>query len=484
MNKFPKHVENLLHMFNDAGFQAYVVGGAVRDIIIGGNAHDYDITTDALPEETQAVLTSNGIGIGDHNGSDFGTIIGYYPESGDEYEITTLRGEVYGADSHRPERVFFVKDLKEDLSRRDLTINSMAMDVNGVLHDPFGGREDITNGVIRTVGSPQQRFAEDGARMFRVCRFAAKYGFEVDEATAAAIPECLSRVQGLSRTRVLKEIEKTLTSSHPERGLDLMVRSGLAACSCSQKKNGTVVAVPILPELNHLVGCEQNPKFHTMDTWGHTLQVVNGVSMAEDMLTMRWAALLHDVGKGMSGVRSFKNGVPQDLGHEKKSAEVTSDVLIRMGYQKNYVKPIVWLVRNHMRLHQMVLTGASKQSLLKFIISESHTFGNKPAFVKAVKQLTALSKADCLADAPDLDQAKRNVAKESEISEAIISMILEVPLSSKDLNYDPRMFKLFGRSAKEGIANLLDRVQHGQLPNDPASLMAAAQKWVERRKKK
>ena len=245
---------------------------------------------------------------------------------------------------------FKITDYAEDSNRRDFTINAMAMDAQGKIYDFFGGQDDLKHKILRTVGLPQQRFKEDALRMFRACRFVAQLGFTYVQrddlapgfgmdATPYRLPVSfkwpVEQCQGLSLERVRTELEKLLEAPYASKGLVLLLATGLSDQCCRVKENGAYTELPILPELRHLVGLEQNKRFHCYDTWEHTLLAIDNSPCD---LTLRWTLLLHDVAKGMPGVRGLTpDGHPNDHGHEAESAKMTTTILQRfrrVGFQK------------------------------------------------------------------------------------------------------------------------------------------------------
>lgn len=312
----------ILAALEEAGKEGYIVGGCVRDLAMGKAPHDWDITTSARPEEMLSIAALRGWKAVDGGGRRFGTVI--IVLGGENYEVTTFRSEKYGSDAHRPSEVSFAKTLKEDLMRRDFTVNAMAMDRSGRLYDEFGGLSDIERKRLRTVGDAGERFSEDALRLFRACRFVAQLDFMADRSLVEGMESAFPRVSGLSLERVRQEMDRLLVSKHAARGMDLLVRSGLACCSCRIKEKGAYMEVPILPELSHLVGLPQQKEFHKYDAWYHTLAVLEAAS-PEPLL--RWAALLHDVAKGMPGIRAIRKGRLTDYGHDKKGAEMARDIL-------------------------------------------------------------------------------------------------------------------------------------------------------------
>ena len=209
----------ILAALHRAGYEAYYVGGCVRDTLLGREIHDWDITTSALPQEIMACF-SNCIPTGIRHGT-ITVLLG-----GTQAEVTTYRTEGAYGDGRHPDQVHFVRTLREDLSRRDFTVNAMAMDEDGIITDPFGGRGDVKKQILRCVGDPVQRFREDALRMFRALRFSAQLGFQLEEETGQAIVQCASLSRNLSAERIRDEMEKTLLSDYPER-LDVMASMGL-----------------------------------------------------------------------------------------------------------------------------------------------------------------------------------------------------------------------------------------------------------------
>ncbi len=217
----PEQIELIAKTLKDAGYQAYIVGGCVRDMLIGRTPKDWDLTTNATPKETTKVFEDKGIRV-IPTGEKFGTVTVHMDD--EDYEITTYRLEADYSDARRPTAVSFSKDLKEDLARRDLTINAMAYDpLTGELVDPFGGQDDLEKGVIKAVGRAEERFHEDALRLMRAIRFASRYGFEIDEDTKKAIKRNANRLRYVSAERVREELSGILMTKKPSVGLQLLL---------------------------------------------------------------------------------------------------------------------------------------------------------------------------------------------------------------------------------------------------------------------
>lgn len=303
-----------------------IVGGAVRDELLGRPHADWDLATRLLPQAVMARAQAAGLKV-IPTGLQHGTVTVILEER--PVEVTTFRSDGDYLDGRRPETVRLGVSLVEDLSRRDFTINAMALPVGGSdLVDPFGGQADLAVRLIRAVGEPLQRFAEDGLRPLRACRFAAQLGFEVEAATLAAIPERLEVARKVAVERVFTELDKLLRGLEPQRGLALLAESGLLDLW--------------LPELRPMLGCGQN-RHHAHDVWRHTLEVV-GFIPAEPAL--RWAALLHDAGK--PAVRSVgADGEVHFYGHETRSLEIAETIFERLKASHALRRAAMALIRHH-----------------------------------------------------------------------------------------------------------------------------------------
>ena len=328
-NSLPAYVLKTLQILNAAGYEAYVVGGAVRDMLLGIEPGDFDITTNARPEQIASVLRAAGYTLAENLGENFGVVVAV--TEGHALEIATFRNEryAYGQDAHRPAEVWFCDTLQEDLSRRDFTVNAMAMDSFGKLYDFFCGQEDLKAKLLRAVGNPKQRFAEDALRMYRACRFVSQLDFTYVEGndTAADVlgeydeeqtveqnlrsamikagkpvpadmktmgPDAqltgsldgngfgqpgtkyylqkryvfdISQCRNLSLERVKTELDKMLLGKAAGKGLALFLSSGLANAQCRVRDKGTETFVDVLPELAHLPGLPQNIRFHCYNVW-------------------------------------------------------------------------------------------------------------------------------------------------------------------------------------------------------------------------
>ncbi|HET9761549.1 MAG TPA: CCA tRNA nucleotidyltransferase [Nocardioidaceae bacterium] len=330
-------VDELGERFTAAGEQIALVGGPVRDAMLGRLHNDLDFTTSARPETTEKLLSGWADAIWDM-GRSFGTI---GCRKGDwTVEVTTYRSDAYDATSRKPE-VVYGDSLEGDLHRRDFTVNAMAMTLPGrALVDPYGGRTDLARGVLRTPGTPADSFSDDPLRMLRAARFAAQLDFDVDPAVVAAMTDMADRIEIVSAERVRDELVKLLMSAHPRRGLTLLVGTGLAE--------------RVLPELPALA-LERDEHHRHKDVYEHTLTVLEQSIDLEDRLggpdlVSRLAALMHDVGKPRT--RRFQDdGTVTFHHHDVVGAKLTRKRLRALRFSNDVVDAVAKLVELHLRFH-------------------------------------------------------------------------------------------------------------------------------------
>lgn len=331
----PDNIKNILTAITDKGFEAYVVGGAVRDFLLDRPVSDYDITTNALPEEVKAIF-SKTVDTGLKHGTV--TVI----EGGVAVEITTYRVDGVYEDHRRPKTVEFSKDLKSDLSRRDFTMNALACDKDGVITDYFGGIDDIRSGIIRTVGVADDRFEEDALRMLRAIRFACSTGFDIDEEIIRSISRKASHILYVSGERIKQEMDKALMSDN-----------------IFMLKKSMPLMREIFPELFRCFSVEQNNIHHMYNVGDHILK---SVSVVPKKLPLRWAMLMHDMGK------PFTKSVDADgdhfKGHEKMSLSIAERIFDKLHFsnaEKNCIRIMI-------EYHDLRLTGDRVE--IKRLLSE------------------------------------------------------------------------------------------------------------------
>ena len=293
----PQGPNEILNRLTAAGFQAYAVGGCVRDSLLGTVPGDWDICTSALPEETEACFSDLRVV---ETGLKHGTVTVIF--QGVPYEITTFRSDGNYLDHRRPQQVNFVRTLKEDLLRRDFTINAMAVGLDEEIQDPFGGRQDLKDGIIRCVGDPDTRFTEDALRILRGLRFASRLGFSIAPETAAAMERNKNLLSYVSGERIYKELAGILIGTYAQ--------------SVLEQYGGVLAAV--LPEIQPSMGFLQRNPFHNRDVWQHTLEAL-GKSRPDPIV--RWALLLHDLGKPDCFTLDDR-GIGHFYGHPQRSMDL------------------------------------------------------------------------------------------------------------------------------------------------------------------
>ena len=320
--EIPDGARRILQTLNSAGYEAYLVGGCVRDLLRGVKPHDWDICTSALPEETEQCFADRRV---IETGLKHGTVT--VLEEGEPYEITTYRTEGPYSDSRRPDFVRFVPNLEEDLARRDFTMNAIAMDLEGNLRDPYGGADDIKSRLIRCVGEPDQRFQEDGLRVMRALRFAAVFGYEVEEQPARAVHENRAMLDRVAAERINAELCKLLVGKNAG---DVLRQYPDVFCQ-------------FWPELGPLVALEQNNPWHCWGGWEHTIHAVEG---APADVTLRLSMLLHDIGKPACKSTDDK-GIAHFYGHPAVSARLADQMLRALKFDNKTRKRVVLLVERH-----------------------------------------------------------------------------------------------------------------------------------------
>lgn len=310
------------------GQSLYLVGGCVRDLLLGKDPKDYDFTTPLLPNDIEELVRRAGLK--PHiSGKRFGTI--GCNIQGHHVEITTFRTEMYDGRSRKP-LVEFVQDITADLSRRDFTINAMAIRVDNLhIIDPFDGGKDLENKIIRAVNNPGERFREDPLRMLRATRFASQYDFSIEEDTYNAVRNHAQEILRISKERWVRELDLLLTSKTPSIGLQHLAKTRLLNF--------------MLPEISIQVGYDQDSPYHELDLWAHTLKTVDAVP---NTLENRWAGLLHDVGKPFTALENTR-GYHNYPEHDAVGAELTWKIgkYLRWGNQR--LDTVLELVKNHLR---------------------------------------------------------------------------------------------------------------------------------------
>jgi len=326
----PKEVKETLKKLTNAGLSAYLVGGSVRSILMGSEPKDWDITTDATPTEIQEIFEDS---VYENN---FGTV-GVKTRSEDKsvavIEVTTFRLEEGYSDSRHPEKVIFTKDIKEDLGRRDFTINAIALSADGEIVDPFKGQEDLKKELVRAVGKPEERFEEDALRLIRAVRISTELNFEIEIETQNSIRKYAKSLSKIAKERIRDELTRIIMSdgNRPKEGIETLEDLGLLEY--------------IIPELREGIDVGQN-KHHIYSVWEHNLRALDYATGKNYSFVVRLASLLHDVGKP-----AVKHGDGEDstfYNHEVVGAKMTKKILERLHYSNKIVKDVTHLVRWHL----------------------------------------------------------------------------------------------------------------------------------------
>jgi poly(A) polymerase len=373
---------DIIRTLRERQHQAYLVGGCVRDLLLGREPADYDVATDATPEEVMRIFPQTYA-----VGAQFGVVlVPYKNERGSgSVEVATFRSDGAYSDGRHPDEVRFSKTPAEDAQRRDFTINGMLLDpLNGnQVLDYVGGRDDLRAGVVRTIGDPNRRFAEDKLRMLRAVRFAARFGYAIAPETFAAVRQHAAEIHQVSRERVRDELTKMLTEGNARRAFELLDESGLLH--------------EVLPEIEATKGVEQPPQFHPEgDVWTHTLILLEGLE-PNSSPTLAWGALLHDIGKPPT-FRRAPDRIRFD-NHADIGSKMAEAICQRLRMSNDETEQIVAIVANHMKFPEM---PKMRESTLK-------RFLRQPKFDEHL----AMHRLDCLASHGDLalyDFAKEKLA--------------------------------------------------------------------------
>lgn len=443
LSKVPKDVFAICEKLKGAQKRAWIVGGCVRNSILGKPVADWDVCTDARPNELMK-LFPRAIPTGLQHGTVTLVVRGHH------YEITTLRGETTYTDGRRPDAVHFVDDITADLARRDFTINAIAVDPDsGEMVDPFDGRKDLDRKTIRCVGNPVERFSEDGLRVLRAARFSATLEFDVDPATFSAIEPTLDTFRKVSAERVRDEWIKTMKAHRPSRAFEVMRASGILGVTC--------------PELLEGVGCEQN-KWHSFDVWKHGMECMDAC-VGDPIL--RIAAVLHDVGKPRSRAFSDKTQDWTFYDHDRIGAEIALPICTRLRFSNEERDRIVALVRHHL-FHYDEWSDAAVRRWIKRV------------GIERTADLYALNEADIRAKGPvfdpsylaNLEQLKAHVAK--VLAEGAALTTRDLAIDGKDVMKELALQP--GRIIGVILEGLLEAVIADPTLNDRAKLLDLARK--------
>ena len=436
----PEYIQNCIDLLENAGFAAYAVGGCVRDACLGLTPHDYDLCTSALPAQTEEVFRDYRLVLA---GEKHGTVT--VLTKGGPVEITTFRTEGGYRDNRHPDWVKFVPDIQGDLARRDFTINAMAYSPRRGFADPFGGREDLNNHILRAVGDPEARFAEDSLRILRGVRFAARFGLIPEEKTMDAMLAQAGLMENLARERVFEELCKLLL-----------------AAKWSDITRFAPILAAVIPELAPMIGFDQHSPHHAYDLITHTAHVVEGVPAT---LPLRWAALLHDTGK----VTTFTldaTGRGHFYGHARDSAAIADKILRRLKAPTALREEAVTLIGRHMTRLQ------PDRKLLRRQVSK-YGFPTVEAML-ALQQADMGSKGTGEDDGSTVFAAVQQLLADLKAEDACLSL--------KDLAVNGTDLITLGFQGKEigaCLSALLEQVIEERLPNERNALLAWAAEQKE-----
>lgn len=437
----PFPVQEILHRFNIAGYEASVVGGCVRDSLLGLSPKDWDITTSARPEEVKLALSDLRLL---ETGLKHGTVTAI--SGGMAVEITTYRIDGTYSDNRRPDSVYFTGSLTDDLSRRDFTINAMAYSEQNGLIDCFGGQEDLRQKILRCVGDPDRRFEEDALRILRGLRFCAVLGFHPDEKTAQSMNTHRELLDHIAKERISAELVKLLCGQNAAQIL----------------REFPLVIGQILPEILPMIGFEQHNPHHIYDVWEHTLHALDATP-ADPVL--RLAILLHDSGKPHT-FTSDKKGVGHFYGHGAVSVQLAEQALHRLRLDGKTIRRVSTLVR----IHDMPL-----QPCAAWIRRRLNRMGEED-----FRALLEIKRADSLAQNP----AYRDRLDQIDAVRPILEQILSERqcFSLKDLNVSGNDLIALGvpPGPKVGalLTRLLDAVINGKIPNEKEALLNLAKQTL------
>lgn len=389
----PAPIHHVCQTLRAAGFEAWLVGGAVRDSLMGREAHDWDIASNAAPADVTRLFPESAP-IGGHCGTVAVKL------DGESYEVTPFRSDGAYTDGRHPDSVRFVSTIEEDLARRDFTMNAVAYDPIGERWcDPFGGRADIEGRWLCAVGTPADRFNEDGLRLLRAVRFMATHELQPSKSTGFAIEGCSENLRRIAPERIHDELFKMMGASRPSVGVEAMLGYGLL--------------LPLVPEFQPLLGCTQN-RWHRFDVWTHSMLVLDAVPASDPVL--RFAGLFHDIAKPQTKGVHPVTGDATFYNHEEVGAEVTDGILQRLKFSNDERDRIVHHVRHHLIPYEPGWTAASIRRWVRRVGA-----GN-------VKSLCELGRADLAGKGTELAGGRGSAL--DELEERIANMTIHQPIAT------------------------------------------------------
>lgn len=437
--QLPAKIQYVIDKFYEAGYEAFAVGGCVRDALLGKKPHDWDITTNASPDEIKAVFADFKIR---DTGIKYGTVTLIY--EGEAIEITAYRKEGGYTDSRHPEIITYVPSLTEDLKRRDFTINAMAYNDRMGLVDNHGGTADVEQGIIRTVGNSRERLEDDALRILRGLRFAVTLGFDIDSETSKQMHQCKEGLRKVSVERIKAELHKIMLSPNPSRVLT---------------KFHDIFEV-FMPEFTAIIGMEQNNPYHCHDVFYHTMTALDNTPSDK---VVRYSVLFHDLGKGFTKTTD-KNGIDHFHGHPAVSEEKARDIMKRMKFSRKTREKVALLVKYHDARIPCDVYHIKKwlnrydreffQNLL--LVKRADICGQNPAYLNRLDKLPEYEKL-----LNEITAGKQCVSRKS------------LAINGNDLiDLGFRTDKKLGRI----LDKLLEEVMKSEIPNEKTALLQEAQR--------
>ena len=438
----PTSVARALSVLEACGYEAYIVGGCVRDSLLGHTPNDWDVTTNATPQEMKACFRDFRV---IETGIRHGTLTVII--DGMQLEITTYRNDGEYLDNRHPIQVTFSQKIEDDLSRRDFTVNAMAYHPQKGLVDLYGGREDLKNRTIRAVGDAKTRFEEDGLRILRAIRFASVLDFYISEDTAGAVHECKDLLSGIAAERIREEFCKLICG----RGAVRILRDYI-----------DVISV-FLPELQRCVGFAQNTKYHCYDVFEHTLQAL-ALCESDDLIT-RLGILLHDIGKPLCYTEDEQGG--HFKGHAPVGVEITRSIMLRLRFDNETIRRMELLVEWH-----DIPLSAEKKRVKRLLQKLSDA---------DILRLLEIKRCDRMAHAPDFRELPSELAEIPLVIDEIRAE--DACLSLRTLAIDGADLMALGlpegKRIGEMLHALLDEVIEERLPNEKSALLQAAKERMQ-----
>ena len=418
------------------GFEAFWVGGCVRDFLLGRKPQDIDIATDAKPEQVEK-LFNRTIAVG----KKFGVII--VIEKSHQFQVATFRSEEDYQDGRRPEKVVF-SNAKADALRRDFTVNALFYDpIFGITHDWVGGEKDLRARIIRTIGQPEERFGEDHLRLLRAIRFAAQLDFEIEPGTFAAVKALAPKIKLISAERIRDELLKLFRPPHAARGLDLFRESGLME--------------HVLPELSATITCAQSSDYHPEGSVYNHIRLMLAQLPPDAPESLPWAVILHDIGKPPTASKDEQTGAIHFYAHEKIGADMAREILNRLRFPKKQTDEIVACVRQHMQFKDV--KQMRKATLRRLLLRDTFPLEME------------LHRLDCLGSHRLLDHYEFLLTQAEELKKK--PQIRPPLLNGKDLIE-------LGMKPGPGLGALLHEIREKQL-SDELKTKREARAWVKRR---